>query len=277
MIGINNEKCLKTLNNSILMPCLGLGVYLIEGIKSVEIFKEAIDIGYRHFDTASLYRNEKQVGEAILSSNISRKEFFVTTKIWNSDQRGERSVKEAFYRSLELLNLDYIDLYLIHWPVLKERIITWKTMEFFLDTGKVKTIGVSNYMIHHLNELLSDCSIVPAVNQIELHPYHYRKELIDYCSSHNIQIVAYSPLTKGNLLNEPELTKLTSKYDKTQAQILIRWSLQHGSVVIPKASSKSHLKENFDVFNFNISSKDMKRIDSMNRGVVVSWDPSDLP
>jgi diketogulonate reductase-like aldo/keto reductase len=132
-------------------------------------------------------------------------------------------------------------------------------------------------MIHHLNELLRDCHIVPAVNQIELHPYHYRKELMDYCSSHNIQIVAYSPLTKGNLLNEPKLAKMTSKYNKTQAQILIRWNLQHGSVVIPKASSKSHLQENFDVFDFNISHEDMKKVDSMDRGVVVSWDPSDLP
>jgi diketogulonate reductase-like aldo/keto reductase len=132
-------------------------------------------------------------------------------------------------------------------------------------------------MIHHLNELLRDCHIVPAVNQIELHPYHYRKELMDYCNSHNIQIVAYSPLTKGNLLDEPELAEMASKYDKTQAQMLIRWNLQHGSVVIPKASSISHLEENFDVFNFNISSNDMKSIDSLNRGAVVSWDPSDLP
>jgi diketogulonate reductase-like aldo/keto reductase len=138
LVEINGETCFKTLNNGNLMPCLGLGVYLIEGKKSVEIFKKAINIGYRHFDTATLYRNEKQVGEAILSSNIPRKEFFVTTKIWNSDQRGEKSVKEAFYRSLELLNLDYIDLYLIHWPVAKERITTWKTMEFLLDTDKVK-------------------------------------------------------------------------------------------------------------------------------------------
>jgi diketogulonate reductase-like aldo/keto reductase len=276
LIGIDNENCVKTLNNDILMPCIGLGVYLIEGKGAVEIFREAIDIGYRHFDTASLYRNEKEVGEAIRTSNIPRKDFFVTTKIWNSDQRGETSVKRAFYHSLDLLNLDYVDLYLIHWPVPKERITTWKTLESLMDTGKVKSIGVSNFMIHHLKELLSDCTFIPAVNQIELHPYHHRKDLIDFCRSQNIQIEAYSPLTKGNLLNEPELENLSSKYNKTQAQILIRWNLQHGSVVIPKASSRNHLKENFNVFDFNISSEDMKKIDSLNRGVVVSWDPSDL-
>ncbi len=164
------------------------------------------------------------------------------------------------------INLDYVDLYLIHWPVPKEIITTWKTLESLMDTGKVKAIGVSNFMVHHLNELLNDCKIIPVVNQIELHPYHYRKDLIDFCISHNIQIEAYSPLTKGNLLNNTELEELTSKYNKTQAQILIRWNLQHGSGVIPKASNRNHLIENYDVFDFNISSDDIKKIDSLNRG-----------
>jgi len=271
------ENCHKTLNNGTKIPCLGLGVYLIEGHQSVKIFQQAIDIGYRLFDTATLYGNEKEIGEAIRSSGIPRDEFFVTTKIWNSDQRGESKVIKAFNRSFKLLNLEYIDLYLIHWPVTNERVTTWKTFETLLESDKIKTIGVSNYLIHHLKELLDDCSVIPAINQFELHPFHYRKDLIEFCKSHNIQVEAYSPLTKGRFLDDPKLEEIATKYNRTSAQILIRWCLQHGTVVIPKASSMQHLKENFDVFSFSISSDDMRRLDSFDRGGVVSWDPTDLP
>ncbi len=272
----NSKKCLKILNNGIEIPCLGLGVYLINDEDSINVFKEAIEIGYRLFDTATLYGNEKEVGEAIRTSGVAREEFFVTTKLWNSDQRGKSMVIKAFNRSFNLLNLDYIDLYLIHWPVHKERITSWKTLESLLATEKVKSIGVSNYMIHHLEELLGESSVIPTVNQIELHPFHFRKDLIDFCANHNIQVQAYSPLTKGKLLNEPKLNDIAIKYNKSPAQILIRWNLQHGTVVIPKASKKQHLKENFDVFNFKISPLDMKKLDSLNKRAIVSWDPTNL-
>lgn len=277
MSDLLTKNCHKTLINGTKIPCLGLGVYLIEGHDSVKIFQQAIDIGYRLFDTATLYGNEKEIGEAIRSSGIPRQDFYVTTKIWNSDQRGESKVNKAFNRSLKLLNLDYIDLYLIHWPVTNERVTTWKTFESLLETEKVKSIGVSNYMIPHLEELLNTFSIIPAINQFELHPFHYRKDLIEFCESHNIQVEAYSPLTKGRCVNDPKLEEFTTKYNKTSAQILIRWCLQHGTVVIPKASSMQHLKENFDIFSFSISSEDMMRLDSFNRGGIVSWDPTDLP
>ncbi|MFX0085384.1 MAG: aldo/keto reductase [Candidatus Hodarchaeota archaeon] len=276
MADINNKKCLKKLNNGIKIPCLGLGVYLINNTDSIKVFNEAIEIGYRLFDTATLYGNEKEVGEAIRMSGVAREEFFVTTKLWNSDQRGKSIVIKAFNRSFNLLNLDYIDLYLIHWPVPKERITSWKTLESLLATEKVKSIGVSNYMIHHLEELLGESSVIPTINQIELHPFHFRKDLIDFCAKHKIQVQAYSPLTKAKLLNEPQLNEIAIKYNKSPAQILIRWNLQHGTVVIPKASKEKHLKENFDVFNFQISPLDMKKLDSLNKRAIVSWDPTNL-
>lgn len=265
-----------TLNNGINMPFFGLGVYQIRSKNTVEIFKHAINLGYRLFDTASLYGNEKEVGKAIRESGISRDEFFVTTKLWNSDH-GFEQTKSAFNRSLELLDIDWIDLYLIHWPVSNKRKDSWRALEELYESDYVRAIGVSNYMIHHLQELLSQCTIPPVINQIEFHPFLFRKDLLEFSHNENIQIEAYSPLTKGKRLDDPFLTKIASKYNKSVAQLLIRWCLQHKVVVIPKSSNSSRLKENINVFDFEITSDDMEKLDKLDTRIITSWDPSEIP
>jgi len=265
-----------TLNNGIKMPYLGLGVYLIHSNIAIEIFNRALDLGYRLFDTAAFYGNEAEVGKAIINSDIPRKEIFITTKLWNSDHGFDKALK-AFDKSFELIGLDYIDLYLIHWPVNGLRKESWKALEEIYGTGRVKAIGVSNYMIYHLEELLDYCEIVPAINQVEFHPWLYRKELLEYCRENKIQLEAYSPLTKGNKLNDPTLTEIAHKYNKSPAQVLIRWCLEHEVIAIPKSSNRQRLRENADVFDFSISKDDMLVLDSVKDEYVSSWDPRTQP
>jgi methylglyoxal/glyoxal reductase len=252
------------LSNGVEIPRLGLGVYQIPpGEHTLRTVKYALNIGYRHIDTAWLYDNERDVNRAVLESGIKREEVFITTKVWNSDQ-GYRSTLGACERSLRRLGLTYIDLYLIHWPVLGKTKDTWKAMIQLLREGKTRAIGVSNYTITHLQEILQNFDVVPSVNQVEFHPFLYQNELLGFCKNNKIQLEAYSPLTRAKKLNHPTITNLANKYSKTSAQILIRWSLQHDLVVIPKSIHERRIKENSEVFNFQLEEADMKLLNSLN-------------
>jgi len=265
------------LNNGIEIPIFGLGTFQTRsGKETRDAVLYALQSGYRLIDTAAAYGNEEDVGEAARKSGIPREEIFITTKLWNTDHGYERALA-AFERSLKKLGLSYVDLYLIHWPEGGLRNETWKALEKLLKDSKCRAIGVSNYTIRHLNELLKNSSTVPAVNQVEFHPYLYQKELLKFCNSNKIQLEAYSPLTKGRKLNDPELLKIARKYSKTSAQILIRWVLQKGVVAIPKSSRKERIEENARVFDFEISDEDMKALDSFNQDYRTSWDPTDVP
>jgi len=273
------------LNNGVEMPIFGLGVWQMENGKETEqAITWALEAGYRLIDTAALYRNEESVGKAIRDSGIPRKEIFVTTKLKNGDHDDPES---AFETSLKKLDIEYIDLYLIHWPVPEKRKESWKILEKILESGKVKAIGVSNYTIQHLEELFSISEVIPSVNQVEFHPFLYQKELLEFCNKHNIVFEAYSPLTQGYRLNDPTIVATAEKYKKTPAQILIRWGLQHGVVSIPKSSKKERILENADVFNFRsensgrtddfeISIEDMKKLDSLDQSEHFSWNPTNL-
>jgi|ERR687897_610481 methylglyoxal/glyoxal reductase len=252
------------LNNGVEIPRLGLGVYQAPpGESTLRAVKYALDVGYRHIDTAWLYGNEGDVGKAILESSIEREEIFITTKVWNSDQ-GYRSTLAACERSLQRLGLAYVDLYLIHWPVEGQNNNTWKAMIQLLREGKTRAIGVSNYEIFHLQEIFQNFDVIPSVNQVEFHPFLYQEKLLEFCKNSNIQLEAYSPLTRGQRLNHPTLVDLAKKYDKSPAQILIRWSLQHGLVVIPKSIRKDRIRENIQVFDFQLEETDMKLLNSLN-------------
>lgn len=265
------------LNNGVEMPIFGLGTFQAQsGRKARDAVLHALQAGYRHVDTASMYGNEEDVGAAIRESGIPREDIFVTTKLWNSDH-GYDSGLAAFEKSRRRLGLSYVDLYLIHWPVQDLRNETWRALETLLKEGKCRAIGVSNYMIRHLEELLDNSSTVPAVNQVEFSPYLYQKDLLEFCRKHDVQLEAYSPLTKGHKLNDPKLVDIALKYSKSPAQILIRWALQHGLVVIPKSSKRERIIENADVFDFTISPEDMSLLDSFNEDLCTSWDPSSAP
>jgi len=268
-----------TMNNGIEIPMLGLGLYLSSsGNQAREALQTALDTGYRHFDTAKFYGNEEDVGLAVRESNLPRENLFVTTKLWNDDH-GYDSTLTAIDLSLNKMQLEYIDLYLIHWPVQDLRLESWRAMEKAQTDGKVRSIGVSNYMIHHITELLENGQVQPAINQFEISPYNYqsRKEVIEFCLSKNILVEAYSPLTKGHKLRDPDLIRLGNNYGKSPAQILIRWALQHQLIVLPKSSNEQRIKENADVFDFEISDEDMAYLDGLDENLVTSWDPTDSP
>lgn len=267
-------KSIKKLNNDIKIPMFGLGTYLNDnGRQAIDSILYALEIGYQHIDTAAMYENEMEVGKAVRESGIPREEIFVTTKLWNSDHGYDNTIK-AFQRSLERLGLDYVDLYLIHWPVENLRLESWRALEKLYDNGLCKAIGVSNYMERHVDEILNNFSIVPAVNQVEFSPFLYLKELQNYCESKGIALESYSPLTKGYRLNEPRLIEIARRYDKSTSQILIRWCLQKGIIVIPKSSRNEHIKENADIFDFEISEADMLALDNLNENYRSTWDPT---
>jgi diketogulonate reductase-like aldo/keto reductase len=265
------------LNNGIEMPILGLGTYQAHrGREAEEAVLWALEFGYKHVDTAKLYGNEQDIGRALRKSGIPREEVFITTKLWNSDH-GYKNCLDACDESLDKLGLAYLDLYLIHWPVESIRYETWSAMETLLEGGKCRAVGVSNYTIGHLKELLGLSALVPAVNQVEFSPYLYQKDLLEFCGSRDIQLESYSPLTKGNKLNDPKLAAMAYKYSKSPAQILIRWVLQHEIAVIPKSSRKERIKENADVFDFSITLEDMNTLDSFHENLRTSWDPTSTP
>lgn len=266
-----------TLNNGVNIPVLGLGVYRMpDNEATVKSIQFAFSNGYRHIDTAMIYNNERAVGRAINSGTVARNEIFITTKVWNSDQGYDQTIR-AFNASLSRLDTDYIDLYLIHWPVQNKRKDTWKALETLYNDKKCKAIGVSNYLKQHLDELLSFCNVIPAVNQLELHPFIYgsRLETLAICSENKILPVAYSPLTKGEKLRNTVLKEIATHYKKTTAQVLIRWAIQHGFGVIPKSSVSSRISENSDVFDFGITDDDMEILDGLNENLATGWDPSD--
>jgi methylglyoxal/glyoxal reductase len=253
------------LNNGVEIPYLGLGVYQSQpGKTTLRAVKYALKIGYRHIDTAELYGNEMDVGRALRESEIRREEVFITTKVWNSHQ-GYESTLQACKGSLQRLGLSYIDLYLIHWPVKGFGSETWRAMVRLLREGKARTIGVSNYSIRELNEILEEESdIMPMVDQVEFHPFLYQEQLLRFCKNNNIQLESYSPLTRGKRLNHQDIVEMAKKYGKTSAQILIRWNLQHDAVVIPKSIHEDRILENSKIFDFQIEPKDMKLLDSLN-------------
>ncbi len=265
-----------TLHNGVKMPWFGLGVYLSEeGQEVINAVKAAIKAGYRSIDTAAFYKNEEGVGQGIKEAGVPREELFITTKVWNTDQ-GYESTLAAFNESLKKLDLDYIDLYLVHWPVKEKYKETWKALETLYKEGKVRAIGVCNFQIHHLEDLLADAEIAPMVNQVECHPRLTQKELLSYCQEHNIQLEAWSPLGRGKMLDEPTLKELAAKYNKTVAQIILRWDLQCGIVTIPKSVKEQRIIENADIFDFELSNEDMSSIDSMNRNHRNGPDPDNF-
>jgi diketogulonate reductase-like aldo/keto reductase len=265
------------LNNGIEMPVFGLGTYLSGSSKETQdIVSYALEIGYRHIDTARFYGNEKGIGEAIKNSSVPREEIFVTTKLWNSDHGFNRAL-DAFEESREDLGLDYVDLYLIHWPVENLRNESWRALEKLHVEGKCRAIGVSNYTVQHLKELLDISPVMPAVNQVEFSPFLYQKDLLEFCRTNNIQLESYSPLTKGHMLGDARLSAIAQENSRSPAQILIRWTLQKDVVVIPKSSRKERIQENADVFDFVISTEDMDRLDALHENLRVSWDPTTIP
>ena len=267
------SKCIIKLNNGINIPQLGFGTWQITGKECENAVKWALEAGYRHIDTAKIYGNEAEAGKSIKNFGIKREEIFITTKLWNSDHD---NVERAFEASLRNLGVPYIDLYLMHYPV-PERNQSWKSMEKLLKSGKCKSIGVSNFTIRHLNSLIGKSDIIPAVNQVEFTPLLYQKELLDFCAKNKIIVESYSPLTHGQKLNDPRFTRISSKYKKSNAKLLIKWCLQHGLVAIPKSRRKEKILENFDVFDFEISKEDMKFLDSMNEDLRFCWDPTNAP
>ncbi|KAF9929989.1 hypothetical protein FBU30_001008 [Linnemannia zychae] len=279
-VNLDGLQSFYALNNARQIPLLGLGVYKIEPGKATEdAVLWALQAGYRHIDTAAGYHNEGSVGNAIRKSGIPRDQIFVTTKLTDKDH-GYESALEACELSLERLGLDYIDLYLIHsprpGPGLRNE--SWKALQKLVAQGKVKSIGVSNYGVHHLKELLgSNPTIRPVINQIEVHPWLTRHEIISFCESQHIAVQAYSPLSRGHKLQDPMLLKIANKYSKSPAQILIRWSLQKGYIPIPKSSNKERIEQNADVFDFDIADGDMSLLDSFNEDYVSGWDPTTAP
>lgn len=281
------------LHNGVKMPWLGLGVYKTkDGEEVVNAVKTAISLGYRSIDTAAFYNNEKGVGQAIRESGVPRNELFITTKVWNSDQ-GYESTLQAFEKSRKNLGLDVIDLYLVHWPVSGKFKETWKALVHLYQEGAVKAIGVSNHRIQDLQTLIDDSGVVPAVNQVELHPVLTQKELLQYCKQQGIQMEAWSPLMQGHLNNPTSaegnsikdegksvdsllLPTLAGRYHKTIAQIVLRWHIQNGVVVIPKSVHENRILENSQIFDFELHDKDMEKIDALNMTKRFGPDPDNI-
>jgi len=253
------------LHNGVQMPYFGLGVYLSkDGSEVINAVKEALNHGYRHIDTASIYDNEEGVGKGIQESNVNRKDVFLVSKVWNTDQGYDATLK-AFDASLERLGTDYLDLYLIHWPKGELSKETWKALEKLYKEKRVRAIGVSNFLQHHLEDLLTSTEIVPMVNQMEFHPYLVQQDLIDFCNSKGIQYEAWSPLMQGNIFDLDIMKDLASKYKKTIAQIVLRWDLQKGVVTIPKSSKKERIIANSDLFDFELSEEDIQLLDGLDK------------
>lgn len=265
-----------TLNNGIKMPWLGFGVFqLKEGQEVIDAVKWALEAGYRSIDTAEVYGNETGVGRAMRESGVPREDIFLTTKVSNNSQRLKR-IQEAFNESLQRLRVDYVDLYLIHWPVKDFYQDAWRELEKIYLDGRAKVIGVSNFLIHHLRDIFEISDRVPAVNQLEFHPYLIQTELIEFCKEKKIQVEASSPLAKGKAIHLPQVIELAEKYQKTPAQIVLRWDLQHTVVTIPKSVHKDRIIANARLFDFELSEDDMAALDALDIGQRVGLDPDNV-
>ena len=267
------------LNNGVAIPRLGLGVYQLgRGHATENAVTWALEAGYRHVDTAAMYGNEAEVGTALkrafTAGLVRREDVFVTTKLWNSDHGYDEALR-AFDASHRRLGLEQIDLYLIHWPVPRRRLDSWRALERILGEGRCRAIGVSNYMVQHLEELLSHAKIPPAVNQIELHPWCQQRDVVAFCKRHEIAVVAYSPLTKGARLRDRSLAVIARETHRTPAQVLLRWSLQKGFVTIPKSAKRERIVENAAIFDFELSAAQMSALDRFNEESHITWDPRD--
>jgi len=265
------------LSNGQKIPALGFGTWEIQGEAATRSVINAIECGYRLIDTAKIYGNEKEVGEGIRASGLPREEIFVTTKLWNEDQ-GYDSTRLAFETSLKELGLEYIDLYLIHWPATSRRNLSWRAMVDLYKEGLVRSIGVSNYTVRHLNELSKNTEQIPMVNQVEFHPFLYeqQKDLLNYCYDNKILVEAYSPLSRGTKLQDEVVDKIAQKYNVKPTQVLLRWCIQHGTVPLPRSSNINHIRDNFDVFSFELGPEDMATLNGISDGVRVTWDPEGM-
>jgi len=256
-----------TLNNGVKMPQLGFGVWQVEDQQATVAVKKALEVGYRLIDTAMIYGNEAGVGRAVKESGIPREDLFITTKVWNADHGYEKTLK-AYDESLSRLGLDYVDLYLIHWPTPKydQYIDTYKALEKLYHDGRVRAIGVCNFEKEHLERLLKECDVVPVLNQIECHPYLQQNELKAFCAEHNIFVEAWSPLEQGGeVLKDEVIVKIAESHGKTPAQVVLRWHLQNNTIAIPKSVTPSRIEENFHVFDFELTSEEMAAIGKLNR------------
>ena len=263
------------LNNGVKMPALGFGTFKVpDGETTVQSVRTALELGYRHIDTAAIYQNEHGVGEGIRQSGVRREDIFVTTKLWNADQGYETTLR-AFDASIQKLGLDRLDLYLIHWPkpLNKE---SWRAMEKLYREKRIRAIGVSNFHIHHLEDLLTTCEIAPAVNQIEFHPRLVQQPLLDFCKKRGIQFEAWSPLMQGKIFDIPLLKELSEKYRRSISQIVLRWDIQMGVVTIPKSTNPERIKENMNIFDFKINENDMSAITALDKNQRVGSDPDNF-
>lgn len=266
------------LNTGAYIPAIGFGTWkILLNRKTSRVVSDALDAGYRLIDTAMVYGNEKGVGEAVRLSGIPREKIFVTTKLWNFHQGYDKAIN-AFDKSLARLGFDYIDMYLIHWPVSGKRQESWRALEDIHKTGRAQAIGVSNYTVSHLEELLSGSKIMPAVNQVEFHPYLYEEQrpLLEFCKQHGIVVEAYSPLAHAARMDEPLIMDIAKESDRTYAQVLLRWAVQHGTVPIPKSTNPERLRQNLDIFDFELSVSQMRRINGLSNGMRTCWDPTDM-
>ncbi|SDK21396.1 aldo/keto reductase [Sediminibacillus albus] len=255
-----------TLNNGLKMPQLGFGVWQVENDEATKAVSKALEVGYRSIDTAMIYKNEEGVGKAIKESSIPREDLFITTKVWNSDQGYENTLR-AFDESLERLGLDYVDLYLIHWPTPEydDYVDTYKAMEKLYNDGRVKAIGVCNFEIEHLQRLLDECDVKPVLNQIECHPHLAQNDIKEFGAKHDIFVEAWSPLEQGGeILKDDAIKNIAASHHKTPAQVVLRWHLQNNTIVIPKSVTPSRIEENFDVFDFELTNEEMESINSLN-------------